>query len=643
MAFGRVIGTAGHIDHGKTSLVRALTGIDTDRLKEEKERGITIELGFAHLRLPDGSDVGVVDVPGHERFVRTMVAGAVGIDLVVVVVAADEGVMPQTREHLDICALLGVKRGVVALSKCDTVDAELRELAAADVGEALRGSFLEGAPIIPCSAKTGEGLSELTAAVATALDGAPARDPNGLVRLPIDRVFTMKGFGTVVTGTLWAGTLRVGDDATLLPSASPGKVAGKVRGLQVHGAPVDAAVAGQRTAVNLSLPREAVERGMVLARPGELEAGQRVDVRIHHLPTCRAPLKRRARVLFHAGTAQSLCTVTLLDSTEVAPGKSALAQLHLDAPFVLLPGDRFILRGFTAQRHHGTTLGGGLVLRTLGARTRRGTPELLSTLRANETAAPDERTRLEVERAGTAGLTRAALQMRLGLSPRTVDAALTQLLAARQVIRYDRERGGLISQAALDELSQRTLEQVEAFHAAQPLAEGMSQGELRERVTADAKLLHLVLESLRGKLVVEREHVRLPSHDPRRAASTLEPLAERITALYREARLAPPRAVEAAVALSAPPKEVERAAELLVRAGRLVRMKDLLFDRAAVDDLRARLVAFLTQHPQISPQEWKEMVGGTRKFAIPLAEHFDAEKLTLRVGDARKLRSKPVV
>jgi selenocysteine-specific elongation factor len=633
----RVIGTAGHIDHGKTSLVRALTGIDTDRLKEEKERGITIELGFAHLKLPDGSEVGVVDVPGHERFVRTMVAGAVGIDLVVLVVAADEGVMPQTREHLDICSLLGVQRGVVALSKCDTVDAELRELAAQDVAEALKGSFLEGAPIVLCSSKTGEGLKDLVAAVAEALRDAPGRDPEALLRLPIDRLFSMKGFGTVVTGTLWAGHLKVGDDVAALP----GTTAGKVRGVQVHGAAVGEARAGQRTAVNLSVPRESLERGQVLVHPGELEAGHLVDVRIQYLSTCKAPLRRRSRLLFHAGTAQSLATVTLLDTNELQPGGSSLAQLHLDAPFVLLPDDRFILRGFALQRHHGTTLGGGVVLRTLGARTRRGTPDLLQVLRANEKATGDERLLLEVERAGTAGVTRAALQMRLGR--RLGDASFANLLGKRQIVRYDKERGAVIAAGALDELQRSAVEQVEAFHAAQPLAEGMPREELRAKLTDDPKLLHVVLEALKGKLIVERDYVKLPTHDTKKTSTGLQPLAERVAKLFAEAQLAPPRPAEAAVALGAEIKELERVIDLLARGGTLLKIKDLVFHKDAVDGLRRKLTAFLVEKTQITPQEWKELVGQTRKFAIPLAEHFDAEKLTLRIGDLRKLRSKPVV
>ena len=641
----RVIGTAGHIDHGKTSLVRALTGIDTDRLKEEKERGITIELGFAHLTLPTGETVGVVDVPGHERFVRTMVAGAVGIDLVVLVVAADEGVMPQTREHLDICGLLGISRGVVALTKSDLVDGEMRELALADVAETLHGTFLEAAPILPVSAKSGEGLDALKSAIAAALREVPGKDPEGLARLPIDRVFSMKGFGTVVTGTLWAGRIKPGDDLIAQPPL-PGGAPGKVRGVQVHGGAVDEARAGNRTAINLTTAKDELARGQVLVRPGELEAGRLVDVRLRYLATSKRALKRRARLLVHAGTAQTLATLSLLDTSELEPGQSGLAQLSLDEPMVLLPGDRFILRGFALQRHHGTTVGGGVVLRTLGARLRRGTPDTLTALRDNERAMAagdvDARVRLEVARAGEAGITRAALQMRLPSSPRAVDAALAKLSASRALVRYDKERGAVVGEAALAGLEERALAAVAAFHAAQPLLPGMPREELRAKVTSDGKLLHLIVESLaqKGALVADRDTVRAPSHDPARkkAQAGLAPLAERTLALYATAALQPPRPVEAAAALAVDPRELGPVVDLLVRGGSLVRMKDLIFHAPAVEALREKLIAHLKKHAQISPQEWKDLVGASRKFTIPLAEHFDNEKVTMRVGEVRKLR-----
>ncbi len=468
----------------------------------------------------------------------------------------------------------------------------------------------------------------------------------------------MKGFGTVVTGTLWAGRIKPGDDLVALPAALPGAGAGqgrgagqgKVRGVQVHGLAVDEARAGNRTAVNLTTPREQLARGQVLARPGELEAGRLVDVRLRYLATSKRALRRRARLLVHAGTAQTLATLSLLDAHELSPGQSGLGQLQLDEPMVLLPGDRFILRGFALQRHHGTTVGGGVVLRTLGARLRRGTPETLQTLRDSERAldagpgvdAVATRVRLEVARAGEGGIARAALQMRLPDPPRAVDAALSKLSAARALLRYDKERGAVIGEAALESLKQRAAAAVAAFHAAQPLLPGMPREELRAKVSSDVKLLHLVVESLAadGALVADRETVRLPAHDPARqkAQAGLAPLAERALTLWAEAGLQPPRPVEAAAALGVDVRALEPVVELLVRGRSLVRMKDLVFHAPAVDALRDELVAHLKAHAQITPQQWKELVGASRKFTIPLAEHFDAEKLTMRVGEVRKLR-----
>ncbi|HEX4460419.1 MAG TPA: SelB C-terminal domain-containing protein, partial [Polyangia bacterium] len=455
------------------------------------------------------------------------------------------------------------------------------------------------------------------------------------------------GFGTVVTGTLWAGRLRPGDDLVAMPSFSA--TVGKVRGLQVHGGSVDEASAGSRTAVNVTLGKDELSRGQMLVRPGELEAGRLVDVRLRWLSTSSRPLKRRARLLVHAGTAQTLATVALLDAGALEPGQSGLAQLMLDEPMVLLPGDRYILRGFAMQRHHGTTVGGGVVLRTLGRRLRRNLPAELTALREQESALAtgdvDAGVRLEVARAGDAGLTRAALLARSAWPPRAVDAALTRASAARSIVRYDKERGAFIAAAALQSLKDRALAAVAAHHAAQPLAAGLPREELRGTLTADVKLLHATLEALalQGALVVEREIVRQPAHDPsqRRAQAGRAPLAERALALWTTAALQPPRPTEAAVTLGVPPSELAPVLELLVRGGSLVRVKDLLFHKPSVAALCARLVAHLQTHGQIDAQGWKELVGASRKFSIPLAEHFDAERVTLRVGDARKLRNPP--
>ncbi len=587
---GAVIGTAGHIDHGKTSLTAALTGIDTDRLREEKRRGITIELGFAHLALPSGRRVGVVDVPGHERYIRTMVGGAVGVDLVVMVIAADEGVMPQTREHLDICELLGVERGVVALSKIDAVEPVLRPPTCAAVEAALAGTFLEGAPVVPCSARSGEGLAELCAAIERVLDGPvratrwprPLRDPGGVARLPVDRVFTMKGFGSVVTGTLWSGSLRVGDEVELLPAE---KLIGKLRGLQIHGAAVERAEAGHRVAVNVSLPRAALARGMTLGPVGGLAVGRVFDAELKLLPHLLRPLRRRSRVLLHAGTRQVDAFVRLLGGESLAPGELAYAEIEAAEPLVLLPGDRFVLRGFVAQPQHGTTLGGGVVLRVLGRRGRRGArtePALLErNLVAHARGDVRTRTLLEVERAGAAGLDRGALGRRLPFASAALDEALAALAS--------------------------------------------------DRAITCAKNLYGVAGAL-------PEAPTAPISSTAPVLSAADRLAERYATMVAAAGLQPPRPSDAAVALGVSLRELEQAIAVLVRQARIARVQTLYFDVAQLDSLRARLVGYLRAHGEITAQEWKELVAASRKFTIPLAEHFDAERVTLRVGDKRRLR-----
>ena len=626
-----VIGTAGHIDHGKTSLVRALTGIDTDRLPEEKARGITIELGFAHLSLPDGRVVGVVDVPGHERFVRAMVAGAVGIDLVVLVVAADEGVMPQTREHLDICALLGVGRGVVALTKVDAVDPELRSLAENDVRGALAGTFLDDAPLVPCSVRTGEGLDMLRAELARVLSlplrtGAwplPPREAGGLLRLPLDRVFSMKGFGSVVTGTLWSGRVTVGDEVSV-----PGGERGKVRGIQVHGERVETQDAGARIALNVALPRESLERGMMLGHAGALESGRVLDAALRLLPSTRQALRRRNRVLLHAGTAQVEAVVRLLEGDSLEPGSTAFVEIEMHEPLVLLPGDRFVLRGFELQKGHGTTLGGGVVVRVLGPRSRRGhrtTPALLSeTVAAHARGDRAERTRLEIERAGERGIDRASLLRRLPWTDEALASALQALSTRQTVVRYDTDR--YLAAAALESLEARA-------GAAVLAATEIPRESLRAHVTKDPRLLALVIDRLAERCVIRRDR------DLLFAPGVLDDdTGARLETCLVETGLEPPRIVELPAHLGVSAQAVDKAITALVRQGRAVRTKELCFAQATLDVLAARLVAYLEAHGTITAQEWKALTGVSRKFGIPLAEHFDAVRLTLRVGEDRKLR-----
>jgi len=631
-----VLGTAGHIDHGKTSLVKALTGTDCDRLPEEKARGITIELGFAHLDL-EPWHFGIVDVPGHERFVRAMVAGAAGVDLVMLVVAADEGPMPQTHEHLDICSLLGVPRGLIALTKSDLVEPAWLQMITDDLRRLIAPTFLKDAPILPCSATTGAGLDELRTELVRLAGEVPGKDPDGLLRLPLDRAFIMKGFGTVVTGTLVGGRLRLGDDVLLLPSG----VQAKARGLQVHGAAVEEAVAGQRTAVNLGgLSRADVERGEVLVHPGTLEATSLVDGFVRQLAVCKKPLRQRARVLFHAGTTQVMGTLVLHEGKELAPGVEGPVQLHLESPVVTLPGDRFILRGFEPQQNYGTTLGGGEVVRVRAPKLRRADTQAAELLRSMRRAPPEERVALEVGAAGMAGLSRAEIQGRLPLVPRALDRSLERLSSQGVLVRFDREQGAFAHRDALHDLRARIVTALDRYHAEQPLRAGAGREEIRSKLpaTVPVKLYHVAVEQLvaDGTLESDREAIRRRGHRVQEATEGIGALKARVLSALQQGQLSPPRPAE----IEGDARQVQEALRLLAEEGAVVKVQDLYFTRAAIDDLRARLVAFLEQHGHITAQQWKDLCAATRKYTIPLAEHFDAEKLTLRIGDIRKLRGR---
>jgi selenocysteine-specific elongation factor len=644
-----LLGTAGHVDHGKTSLVRALTGSDTDRLPEEKARGITIELGFAHLALPDGIVLGVVDVPGHERFVRHMLMGASGMDLVLLVVAADEGVMPQTREHLDICGLLGARAGVVALTKIDRVDGDLAALAAEEVRQGLAGSALAGAPIVPVSSVTGAGLPELRAAIAEVARGLEGRSDTGSLRLPVDRVFTLKGLGTVVTGTLASGRLSAGEALV----AIPGGAAATARSLQVHGGARDEAAAGERVAANLAgTPREALGRGDVLVRPGEVLGSTVVDVELAWLAVAGRPLRRPEKVLCHALATQESAVVVPLGPPGVEPGARGLAQLHLGRPVALVPGDRFVLRGFRVLPGHGTTLGGGRVLRVAAPKRRRADAGAVTWLLALAAASPERRAALEIEAAGAAGLDAGGLGARLGLR-RDQAVALAQAAtrgrsprpgAADVVALGD---GVFVARAILDELAAAAERRLRAFHAANPQAPGESRESLkvglgRRPEGLGDRVFAALLERLTAaeRCRVEGEHVRLGSFRPR-SADGVDPDVKKLRGLFGAAGLAPPWLDEVGRVSGLREPAVRAALDILLRRGELVRVRsDLYFARAAVDELAGRLQAFLAERGQITAQEWKALTGQSRKYAIPLAEHFDATKLTLRVGEIRRLRGK---
>jgi selenocysteine-specific elongation factor len=640
-----VIGTAGHIDHGKTSLVRALTGIDTDRLAEEKRRGITIELGFAHLALPGGAVAGVVDVPGHERFVRSMAAGAGGVDLVVLVVAADEGVMPQTREHLDICRLLGVPRGLVAVTKSDLLPqlgADWLPLLEQEIRDAARGTFLESCPLVACSARTGEGLEALRETIAAVARDVPERPADGPLFLPVDRAFTLRGFGTVVTGTLLSGAVSEGDAVELVPS-SPGAAPLRVRSVQVHGRSTDRALAGQRTAVNLpGVEAAAVERGQALCRAGEVPASRLIDAEVALLAAAPRPLRHRARLLLHVGTAQVEAALSLLDRSELAPGATALGQLRLAAPVAALPGQHFILRGFAVLEGRGRTLAGGRVLAVAARRRRRGRPEEAAQLDALARGDDDARLAAVLSRAGPGGLAESALPGRTALSARAAQAVLQRLGARGAALLFDRERRAWVAGDVAAGLADRLLQAVADFHRRRPLAGGVGREELRGRLppVVDPRLFQRLLSQLveRGALEVERDEVRACGHRAGDAGGGAE-LKARVAAALRQGLLTPPALPELQRQLATAPDALAAVLKLLAADGSAVRVgSDLWFDAAALAGLRQRLVAWLRARREISTQEFKELVGATRKHVIPLAEYFDRERVTLRVGERRVLR-----
>ena len=641
-----VIGTAGHVDHGKTALVKALTGIDTDRLREEQRRGITIELGFAHLALPGGEVAGVVDVPGHERFVRAMASGAGGIDLALLVVAADDGVMPQTREHLDICRLLGVPRGLVAVTKSDLLPAlgpDWLPLLEQELRASLRGTFLEGCPVVPCSARTGEGLPALLEALGALARRAPPRPADGPLFLPVDRAFSLKGFGTVVTGTLLSGAVGEGEAVALVPGP-PGAAPLRVRAVHVHGRPVARALAGQRTAVNLpGIEAAALSRGQALAHPGVVPPSSLLDAEVTLLPVAPRPLRHRARLLLHVGTAQVQATVTLLDRAELAPGASAAAQLRLAAPVAALPGQRFILRGFSKLDGRGTTLAGGRVLAVAAPRRRRGRPEVLGQLGALAGRDDTARVGAVLAMAGPGGLSTEALTGRAALSPRAVEEALQRLGARGGSILVERDRRLFVSGAVADELSARLLRAVEAHHLAAPLSAGLGREALRGVLppVADHRLFGRLLARLveAGRLAVEGDLVRLPGHRAAAAGGAGGEAKARVAAALEKGGLTPPWLSELPAAAGVPPEDCAAVLKLLVAEGAAVRVSaELYFAAAAVEALRVRLVERLKAGGAITTGEFKELVGATRKHVIPLAEYFDREKVTLRVGERRQLR-----
>ena len=634
-----IVGTAGHIDHGKTSLIKALTGVDADRLKEEKERGITIDLGFADLTIGD-THFGFVDVPGHERFVRNMLAGAHGIDIVMLVVAADESLMPQTREHFEICRLLEVKSGLVVINKADLVDEDFLELVEAEVSEYVAGSFLEGAPVLRVSARTGQGIDLLKQTLGRLAVRITPRDESAVARLPIDRVFTIKGFGSVVTGTLISGSIKVGDELELLPA--DGKRA-RVRNLQVHGRSTQQALAGERTAVNLQgLDLTEISRGQVLAPAGRLRAGSLLDVRLHLLASAGRPLRSRARVHLHLGTAETLARVVLLGRAELEPGQECFAQLRLETPLAGLPGDRYIIRGNSPI----VTIGGGTIIDANPAKHRhRDHATARTALGRLSEADPVERLALFVEMAGPQGLTQPELAARTGAPDATIDRTAEALVRTRRLVAASNQPWLLVSRIAFDELAKEVRSLLKSFHQRAPLEAGLGREEVRERIFSEispvifrAIIGHLVE---RNEIVAEKDLLRLATH--RIALSAEEESARvQLAALFAEAGLQPLPLDEAIARAGAQAgidaTRAQRFAQMLINSGELVRVADLVFHRQALEGLRDTLQHQKNTHgPKLDVAVFKELTGVSRKYAIPLLEYLDRQRITRRNGEAREI------
>ncbi|MDX6611934.1 MAG: selenocysteine-specific elongation factor [Blastocatellia bacterium] len=631
-----IIGTAGHIDHGKTALVRALTGVDADRLPEEKRRGITIDLGFADLDLGDVR-AGFVDVPGHERFVKNMLAGAHGIDLVALVIAADEGVMPQTREHFEICRLLGVAQGLVVITKKDLVDEELLALVETEARDLVQESFLAASPMVAVSARTGEGIDDLKHMLRQMALNIPARPADFITRLPIDRAFTMKGFGAVVTGTLIAGEISEGSELELLPSGS--RV--RVRGLQVHGAAVPRATAGQRTAVNLGgVDTAAIERGMVLAPVASLHPTQIIDARIEVLKSSPRALRSRARVRVHLGAAEVLARVRVLETGgEIPPGETGMAQLRFELPVVAVRGDRFVVRSYSPSR----TIAGGTVLDPFAAKHRgRDTAEARARLAELHGSDKAGQVGVFIQLAGANGLRRSDLIARTGWHDEVIDTALAETRASGLVV--DAE-GVFVTQEAFAQLKDLAQAAVAEHHRREPLSKGLSRETLRERHFAHAapELFRFVIADLEkaGELVSEKDTIRARAHS-RELSTPDAQLRDRFAQIYEAAGLAAPtldQAMAETGTAAGARAHARKIFQLLIDGGLLVQVQpQLFFHRPALDELTVKLRAYAEQHqPEraIDVASFKELAGISRKYAIPLLEFFDREHVTRRDGDRR--------
>ena len=626
-----IIGTSGHIDHGKTELIKVLTGIDADRLKEEKERGITIDIGFASLKFGEDLLVGFIDVPGHERFVKNMLAGAASIDFVLLVVAADESVKPQTVEHFEICALLGIKSGIIVLTKIDLVDEELIHIAEMEVRELAKGSFLENAPIVHVSSKTGSGidaLKELIRSMALQID---EKNEEGLVRLPVDRSFSMKGFGTVVTGTLVSGRIRLGDELEILPAG----VRCRVRGVEVHGEQRSFARAGQRTALNLaSVGYLDIERGQTLATPGTLRPAMIIDAKLVLLESARA-LKDLSKVRFHYGTSEVMARVKLLERDMMLPGDQMYVQLRMEKPVIVLPGDKFIIRFYSPM----ITIGGGVVVDNFPTKHRAGESAVLERMSVFDSGTDLEKIRLLIALSEEKGASLTELERRSGKRRGKIETVLESLMGAREILEIEGEHNFYVSKSVFDAMMQRAETELKNFHRGHPLIPGMGKEELKRKVAEylDPALFNCLLQSLdvSGKIKIDAATVAHQDHKVQ-----LNPLEQEIKNYLEEkiknGKLDPPEPQKIIEASGYKRELVEKILRLLLKEGLLIKVKeDRIYHANCIDELKEKLGRYAQNKSIIEIASFKELAGITRKNAIPLLEYFDSIRVTKRMGNER--------
>lgn len=630
-----VLGTAGHIDHGKTTLVKALTGIDCDRLKEEKERGITIELGFAYLDLPSGVRISIIDVPGHERFIKNMLAGASGIDAVMMVIAADEGVMPQTKEHLEICSLLGIGQGLIVLTKTDKVEPEWLEMIEEDVKEYFKETFLKEAAILKVSATNRNGIDELKNYLFSFSEKLKRKNAPEIFRLPLDRVFSIKGFGTVGTGTIISGRVNTGDAVIILPEG----VKSKARGVQVHGKPSETALSGQRTAINFQgVEKDDINRGSVVTHPDVINTTQVLDSHLTVLRSSLKPLKNRVRVKFHTGTSEILALVILLDKNELKQDEEGYAQIILETPSAFLPNDRFVLRNLTPVY----TIGGGIILDNHPERHRRFKDEVLSNLKILREGSETDAVKVILLSSKNRALSEPEIYERAPFEK--LKDIIGELKKCRIALEVDLRC--YYHAENLNQTASAIKKIIELFHQDNPLKHGISKEELRSRLKskADIKLFNFILAWMEKEnhISLEGENVRLKTFSMS-LRSEEKLLKERIAGILEKEKFSPPTVKEMLETLKIKEPVLKNIIAILIKEGITVKVKDdIYYSYQAIEELKERLSGFLSEKKEITPADFRDLTGLSRKYIIPLLEYFDSVKLTVRLGDKRVLRNRNI-